>query len=399
MNKKISYLIMVMFFMTVLANMAHPVTPELVVSLNMSSLMYGIMFAAMSVASFTMSPIWGSLSDKYRTRKLFLSIPTIAYALAQIGFGFSTNPIMIIIFRVLGGGFASSMFTNAIAYIVDETDSTNRSKAIAYYTAITGFAISLGYLLGGYIGANNYHNAFVFQSIGLFIHSIIVYFFLPDSDVKFDNLNKKSTHFILEFKDDVKKYLPTSLGSLLLLVLLTSFSYIAYTTGINYFLKRYLDLNPLQIGYYMALTGIVGMIANIYLTPRVSQRYGDKASLKYVLLATGVTLIILSFVDNLFSIFSIIVFLIFIFVISMFRPLLQTMISNLSKEEHGKIMGLQNSANSVGMVGGSLFAGALLDIYPKMPFVMSAIIFILSYLIILFSRKLKGFTALSKIAE
>lgn len=83
----------------------------------------------------------------------------------------------------------------------------------------------------------------------------------------------------------------------------------------------------------------------------------------------------------------------------MFRPLLQTMISNLSKEEHGKIMGLQNSANSVGMVGGSLFAGALLDIYPKMPFVMSAIIFILSYLIILFSRKLKGFTALSKIAE
>ncbi len=374
--------------MSVLANMAHPVTPELVVSLNMSSLMYGIMFASMSIASFTMSPIWGSLSDRYRTRKRFLYFPIIGYGLAQIGFGFSTSPVMIIIFRIIGGGFASSVFTNAIAYIVDETDNKNRGKAIAYYTALSGFGGSLGYLAGGYIGANDYHNAFIFQSIGLIIHAIIIYFFLPESDVKFDKIEKKSTHFIFEIKDDFKKYMPTALGTLLLLVLLTSFSYIAYTTGINYFLKKYLSLNPLQIGYYMALTGIVGMIANVYLTPRVSRRYGDKKSLKYVLLATGITLIILSMMDNLLSPISIIVFLIFIFVISMFKPLLQTMVSNLSKNEHGKIMGLQSSANSVGMVGGSLFAGALLDIYPKVTFVMAAVVFILSYLIIIYSKRL-----------
>ncbi len=374
--------------MSVLANMAHPVTPELVVSLNMSSLMYGIMFAAMSIASFTMSPIWGSLSDRHRTRKRFLYFPMIGYGLAQIGFGFSTSPVMIIMFRVIGGGFASSVFTNAIAYIVDETDNKSRSKAIAYYTALSGFGGSLGYLVGGYIGANDYHNAFIFQSIGLILHAIIVYFFLPESDVKFDNIEKKSTHFIFEIKDDFKKYMPTALGTLLLLVLLTSFSYIAYTTGINYFLKKYLNLNPLQIGYYMALTGIVGMIANVYLTPRVSRKYGDKKSLKYVLLATGITLTILSMMKNLLSPISIIVFFIFIFVISMFKPLLQTMVSNLSKNEHGKIMGLQSSANSVGMVGGSLFAGALLDIYPKVTFVAAAVVFILSYLIIIYSKRL-----------
>lgn len=375
--------------MTVLSNMAHPVTPELVISLNMSAMMYGVMFAAMSVASFTMSPIWGSLSDKYRTRKLFLYLPMIAYGIAQIGFGFSTTPIMIIIFRVIGGGFASSVFTNSIAYIVDETDAKNRSKAISYYTAITGFGMSLGYLVGGYIGANDYHRAFIFQAVGLFLHAIIIYFFLPDSDVKFESKEESEAHFIFQIKDDFKKYVPTALGTLLLLVLLTSFSYIAYSTGINYFLKKYLNLNPLQIGYYMALTGIVGMIANVYLTPRVSNKYGDKKSLKYVLLATGVTLITLAVMKDLLSPISIIIFLVFIFVISMFKPLLQTMVSNLSKNEHGKIMGLQSSANSVGMVGGSLFAGALLDVYPKMLFVVAAVIFILAYLIIAFSKKLR----------
>lgn len=374
--------------MSILANTAHPVTPELVVSLNMSSLMYGVMFATMSIANFTMSPIWGSLSDKYKSRKLFIYLPSIGYGLAQIGFGFSTSPMMILFFRVFGGGFAASIFTNGMAYIVDETDHTNRSKAIAYYTAVTGFGVSLGYLVGGYIGANDYHYAFIFQSLGLIIHAILVYFLLPESNVKVKDI-ETSKHFIFQIKDDLKKYMPTALGTLLLAVLLTSFSFIAYTTGINYYLKKYLSLNPLQIGYYMAFTGIVGMIANIYLTPKVSRKYGDKNSLKYVLLITGITLMILSMMKDLLSPISMIVFLIFIFFISMFKPLLQTMVSNLSKDEHGKIMGLQNSANSVGMVGGSLFAGTLLDIYPKAPFIMAAIIFIGSFFMILLSKKLK----------
>jgi DHA1 family multidrug resistance protein-like MFS transporter len=374
--------------MSILANTAHPVTPELVVSLNMSSLMYGVMFATMSIANFTMSPIWGSLSDKYKSRKLFIYLPSIGYGLAQIGFGFSTSPIMILIFRVFGGGFAASIFTNGMAYIVDETDHTNRSKAIVYYTAVTGFGVSLGYLVGGYIGANDYHYAFIFQSLGLITHAILVYFLLPESNVKVKDI-KTSKHFIFQIKEDLKKYMPTALGTLLLAVLLTSFSFIAYTTGINYYLKKYLSLNPLQIGYYMAFTGIIGMLANIYLTPKISRKYGDKKSLKYVLLITGITLMILSMMEDLLSPISMIVFLIFIFFISMFKPLLQTMVSNLSKDEHGKIMGLQNSANSVGMVGGSLFAGTLLDIYPKAPFVMAAIIFIGSFFMILLSKKLK----------
>jgi MFS transporter, DHA1 family, multidrug resistance protein len=172
------------------------------------------------------------------------------------------------------------------------------------------------------------------------------------------------------------------LGTLLLVVLLTSFSSTAYSTGINYFLKKYFNLNPLEIGYYMALTGIIGMISNVYLTPRVSQRYGNKKSLKYVLLATGITLLTLSMLDNFYSPLTITIFLAFILVISMFNPLLQTMVSNNSRNDHGKIMGFQNSANSIGMVGGALSSGALLDTYPKISFVMAAIIFLISYLII-----------------
>lgn len=379
-----------MFLMSVLANMAHPVTPELVVSLKMSSFMYGVMFAAMSIASFVMSPIWGSLADKYRDRRLFMYMPTIGYALAQVGFGFSTSVSMIIFFRILGGAFSSSVFTNAIAYIIDETSIEERNKAIANYTAITGFGVSLGYLAGGYIGARDYHYAFAFQAVGLIIHAMLMRFFLPKSEVHAKAEGKVSENLKGSFRSNFKAYLSTTLGVLLLVVLLTSFSNTAYSSGINYFLKKYLNLNPLQIGYYMAFTGIIGMIANIYITPRLSKKMGDRRSLKYVLLVTGLTLMIIAIRKDLLSGITICILILFIFFLSMFNPLLQTMVSKHSKNEHGKIMGLQSSINSVGMVGGSLFSGALMDSFPKLSFMVASALFLISFLIIHFNKKLSN---------
>lgn len=376
--------------MSVLANMGHPVTPELVVSLKMSSFMYGVMFAAMSIASFVMSPIWGSLADKYRDRRLFMYIPTIGYGLAQLGFGFSTSVGMIIFFRILGGAFSSSVFTNAIAYIIDETSIEERNKAIANYTAITGFGVSLGYLAGGYIGSKDYHYAFAFQAAGLIIHAMLMRFFLPKSEVHAKTEVMASENLKGSFKSNFMAYLSTSLGVLLLVVLLTSFSNTAYSNGVNYYLKKYLNLNPLQIGYYMAFTGIIGMIANIYLTPRLSRKMGDKKSLKYVLLAIGVTLMIIGMQENILAKATIGIFVLFIFVLSMFNPLLQTMVSKHSKNEHGRIMGLQSSINSVGMVGGSLFSGALMDSYPNLSFMVAAALFLISYLIVQFNKKLSN---------
>lgn len=379
-----------MFLMSLLANMGHPVTPELVVSLKMSSFMYGVMFAAMSIAGFVMSPIWGSLSDKYKDRRLFMYIPTIGYGLAQLGFGFSTSVPMIIFFRILGGAFSSSVFTNAIAYIIDETNIEERNKAIANYTAITGFGVSIGYLAGGYIGAKDYHYAFAFQAAGLLIHAVLMRLFLPKSQVHSKVQEASQENLKGSFKASFKTYLSTSLGVLLLIVLLTSFSNTTYSNGINYYLKKYLNLNPLQIGYYMAFTGIIGMIANIYLTPRLSRKIGDKKSLKYVFLAIGISLMIIGMQENILAKSTIGVFVLFIFVLSMFNPLLQAMVSKHSKNQHGRIMGLQSSINSVGMVGGSLFSGALMDTYPKISFMVAATLFLISYLIVQFNKKLSS---------
>jgi len=71
MNKKAVRLIFVMAITTMINNMAHPVTPELVNSIGYGSFLLGALFASMSLANFLMSPVWGKLTDKYG-RKPFM---------------------------------------------------------------------------------------------------------------------------------------------------------------------------------------------------------------------------------------------------------------------------------------------------------------------------------------
>lgn len=53
-------------------------------------------------------------------------------------------------------------------------------------------------------------------------------------------------------------------------------------------------------------------------------------------------------------------------------------------------MGLQSSINSVGMVGGSLFSRALMDSFPKLSFMVASVLFLISFLIIQFNKKLSN---------
>ena len=65
---------------------------------------------------------------------------------------------------------------------------------------------------------------------------------------------------------------------------------------------------------------------------------------------------------------------------AVYQSLLQAMISLLSKGEDGVLVGLYNSMKSLGMVGGSLLAGFIYAIGPKMSFIVSAGSFLLATL-------------------
>ena len=67
-------------------------------------------------------------------------------------------------------------------------------------------------------------------------------------------------------------------------------------------------------------------------------------------------------------------------------PLQQSIITKLSKENYGSLMGIFNSSKAVGQVTGSLSAGFIFDLGNKLPFLLSAIIVSIAFVILLYLK-------------
>ena len=102
-NKRIIKILFLNFLTMATFNIAHPVTPTLINSLGLPTYTFGVFYSSMAIAQFIMSPIWGSISDA-QGRKKILIVGMIGYGISQLGFGFSSNEVIILLFRILAGG-------------------------------------------------------------------------------------------------------------------------------------------------------------------------------------------------------------------------------------------------------------------------------------------------------
>ena len=69
-SRMITAFLMVWAFENVVNNLAHPVTPVIIQTLQLPDYMFGAAFAAMAVTNFLFSPLWGKLSQTVRMSTL-----------------------------------------------------------------------------------------------------------------------------------------------------------------------------------------------------------------------------------------------------------------------------------------------------------------------------------------
>ncbi len=378
MNKKVYIIISLMTFTSFVNNFAHPVTPQLVSQIGYGPELLGTLFAAMSLSNFFMSPVWGRLSDKYG-RKPFLIMAPIGYAFAQLGFGFSTNPNIIVFFRLLAGGIACASFVAGMAYLIDVSDPDKRTKIMAIYTASTGFSGTLGYLAGGLIGNTNYHYAFIAQATLCFVTAFFIFILIKE--VRHKTKVKNSSNVI----KDLLKYRGSLVPFLLLITMLTSFLALGFNNGFNAYMKFIMNLKPREIGFIMAITGFIGLFMNVAIFPLIRRKFNDFHSLTLSLFIIFFTLsLAVYFEKNYFNV-SLIILVIFFAFMALYKPLLQSIISKVGNA-NGEIMGLNNAANALGMVGGSFYSGFLFSVSMGFTFYSFAFIGFISFGLLFLKR-------------
>lgn len=378
MNRKLRAIMIIMAFTTLTNNMVHPVTPKLIADQGHGPAFLGLVFAAMAFANFAMSPVWGRLSDRYGRKPIMIAAP-IGYGIAQIGFGYSMSPLAIIFFRLLAGMMASASFIGGMAYIVDVTDRYDRSKQLAFYTALTGFTGTLGYLLGGWVGNDDYHRAFILQSFFSFTLALTIILFLQESHTKDVREPKRD-------KTGPKQPIAWNMTVIVLLlsIFLTGIIYKGFDISFNAFLQYTLEVSPFQIGLAMAASGLIGLVTNFILYPMLKRRMNDFN----LLLGTIVTMTVaaLFFTLDLSPVTLIIAMAIFFACLALYKPLLQAILSKMG-ERNGEIMGWNNAANSIGLVIGSSVIGAIYEYHAPYAFYALSFIGILTVSLLMVKHK------------
>jgi EmrB/QacA subfamily drug resistance transporter len=126
--------------------------PKILQDLNGLSL-YTWVVTAYLLASTSMIPIYGKLSDLYG-RKVVILIGVVLFLLGSVLSGQSRSMIELIIFRALQGLGSAGIFSTAFTVVADLFTPVERGKYQGIFGAVFGLSSVIGPWLGGFLTDN-----------------------------------------------------------------------------------------------------------------------------------------------------------------------------------------------------------------------------------------------------
>ncbi len=381
--KKVSVktLFVLVILYSLAANFAHPITPTFIVNLGLHNYMFGVAFACMALTNFLFSPFFGKMCDKYGDGLIF-SLCHLGYGVMQIVFGLSKTEWQIALARLIGGFFISGISVSQLLYVLKNSD--NVSKDMAVVATLNMVVSPFGFLIGGFLGDISIFYTFIIQGVSLFLIGVIGLFVLGDGKLYKDSKFTKAD--LNPFKDFVscKDIVNTFIIAFLICAGIASFGSTCYEQCFNYYIKDIFGFPSSYNGILKAGVGIIALIVNFTITMLLLKKNIFKScigvfSLLFVMLV-GVCII-----EDMLP--FIIINVVFFGMNSIYLPLQQALLDKFKTKDDGKLVGLFNAIRSLGMVFGSLIAGFVYELDPKLSFVLSALAFLICIFLSMYNYK------------
>ena len=366
-------------------SMVHPVTPKLINTVGLPTFYFGLLYGCLNISTFVGSPIFGNICDSYG-RKLPMMIAILGYMAGQVIFGFFPNTFSVLVARIISGVFISGYHVSSLSYISSITPDTLKLKRFAYLNASSSLGIAIGSFLGGYLGTNDYKLTFIAQIILGIISILCILIFFKDNTSKVTKVNFKFKLFNIEDLKNVCKA-DKYIYLILLLYILTFLGIQSYTSSISYYVEEILKLPTSINGIILGSTGIFTLLTNLFLIPSISKKFTAKTLYMFSTFISSISILGSMFAKN--QLLSTLLLLTFIISHTLIVPIMQSMILERSKNNQGKIIGLQNGFKAIGSFLGAISSGLIFDLWFKLPFIISGISLIACFIILLFNIKSK----------
>jgi DHA1 family tetracycline resistance protein-like MFS transporter len=161
-----------------------PVFPKLIMSMEncdegRAAVIGGWLMFWFAIMQFVMSPILGSLSDRYGRRPVLL-LSLFGFGLDFLLLAFAPTLSWLFAGRIIAGIMGAS-FTTASAYIADISTDDNRSKNFGMLGAAFGLGFIIGPGVGGLLAQWGVRVPFIACAILSLLNWLYGYFILPES--------------------------------------------------------------------------------------------------------------------------------------------------------------------------------------------------------------------------
>ena len=378
---RLGYFFTVMFVFNMAANFVHPVTPAIILDLQLNDYMFGLALAAMMVFNFLFSPFWGKMAGLISSKTVML-ICGLGYALGQVFFGIARTEVQFLLARMFAGVFVGGSYVSILTYTVNCSSPENRGRALAVNAIVNSVSASFGYFAGGLIGEINIYLSVWVQAATLAITSILIFIGcrddrLPAASAGLRTLIRSSNPFAAIVQ--CRQFMTRLLMYLFLAYGLGNLGYIAFEQCFNFYLRDQFLLSSGYNGVIKAALGVISLAANGTLCMWILRRRGISRWIAGVMaVCTAAMLGVVLFDQPLPFIAVNILFFAFYFISI---PLMQNRAAVLGEGEHSNlVMGAFNAVKSFGGIFGAALAGFLYEVHPKTPFVFGLIAFALATL-------------------
>jgi len=370
-SNRMTFFFVVMFLFNMAANFVHPVTPAIIMDLELNDYMFGLAYATMMAFNFLFSPFWGKIIGQVSSKTVML-IGGLGYVLGQVFFGLAQTQIQFLLARMVAGMFCGGSFVAFLTYTVNMSSEELRGRNLTINATLQAISAAFGYFVGGMVGEINVYYAVWLQAAVLALASILHFFGCRDD--RSDNAEKLSGHQLMRVCNPFSaiaqcRYFMTRLLAFLFLGYgLANLGYIAFEQCFNYYLRDQFGLSSGYNGIIKAALGVISMIANSTLCMWIIRRRRVSPYLVAVMSICTLAMIgVIATGEMLPFIVINVIFFAFYFIST---PLEQNLAAELGKGESSNlVMGAFNAVKSFGSIFGAALAGFIYEVHAKLPFI------------------------------
>jgi len=329
-----------------------PILPLYAQGFRATEWQIGLLLASYSFMQFLASPVLGWFSDRYG-RKSVLLCSLIGSAAGYMLMASAVSLATLFAARILAGISGASVGT-ASAYIADITPPENRSKRIGLIGAAFGIGFVLGPAIGGILSHFSVAAPFWFAAILSILNAIVMWVVLPEPERHAVRQQGR-----VDLRETLEQAGSWRLGVITVTYFIGIAGFAIVTVIYAQVSNRRFDLNQSQISYIFVMMGLIGALIQGGAIGRLARRFGDVD-----LAIAGFALMAVSMIAMPLA-HSIPVFLLFSAGLAMGNSLSQPTISAIASKGaspalQGRVLGVVQSAGSLGRVFGPVIAGILL---------------------------------------